>query len=919
MTATATLTASQAGFTGAFKASISGCVGVGTPPTVTVVKTGTGKAHIVVKSTGALGLNLGCTVTVTGGQGDKATAPVTITLGVLPTPTPTPTSSPTPNPSASPTVAPSTSPTPAPTLGPISLNPASILLNPGLASSASATVAVTQPGYTGAYKAKVSGCTGVGSPPTAKVVRTGPGTANVILTSTGTVNLNLGCTLTVTGGGGDTATAPVTVTLSVLSTPTPSPSAAPSATASPNPSASPTVAPSASPTAAPTLGPVVLNPSSMLLNPGLGATASENVSVTQSGYTGTYTADAVRAHLRPQNVHPFSVSLTNCVGVGSPPSATITSTGPGTANLEISAVGTLNLNLGCSAVVTGGGGMTATESITITLSVLSSPTPSPSPAPTSSAAIGTLTVNPTSVLLSPGLGSAATAGIAVSQPNFTGTFTANVTGCVGVGSPPVAAVTGTGTGTATVTVTATGVLNANLGCNVVITGGNGQTATVPVTITLSALSSPSPAPSPTGTALGTLTANPSSVLLLPGIGANATTNVVAAQANYTGSFGATLSCPIMLGQQPTVTVASNGIAGEAVVTVTVGGTIAASVACTLTISGGGGQKVSVPVTIGATVGGGATPTPQPSGAPGLLAANPSSVLLNPGVTTSASQNIALTDPGYTGTYGSSITCATSGLPPLLANLFTMPSAAVTGSTLTVTVPGEPLGLSIGCNVVVTTSVPQSLTVPITISVSALQGLKRRIPENGAMLFSPASVTLQPNGTRAAGSFAVAGANGPYTTSVACPAGIAVRTTALGNVVEIEQLTAGTASTCMVTVTSASGVSSQVPVRTYAAESTGIRTTLPGSRRIALGRTSLAVRVGETQSISLTGAGPFTFAGCERVAVIREVGGTILAEGRSAGTCTLTVRGSGGSTASLTLSVGGPVDRLLRPETGGISH
>jgi hypothetical protein len=204
----------------------------------------------------------------------------------------------------------------------------------------------------------------------------------------------------------------------------------------------------------------------------------------------------------------------------------------------------------------------------------------------------------------------------------------------------------------------------------------------------------------------------------------------------------------------------------------------------------------------------------------------------------------------------------------------------------------------------------------------VQGLKRRIPEIGAMLFSPASVTLQPtgsSGTHAAGSFAIAGANGPYGTSVACPAGIALRTTALGNLVEIEQLNAETVGTCMVTVTSASGVSSQVPVRTYAAAWTGTGTTPPGSRRIVLGRTSLALRVGETQSISLTGTGPFTFAGCERLAGIRDLGGALVAEGRVPGTCTLTVRGAGGASTTLTLTVGGPVDRLLRPEAGSGTH
>jgi hypothetical protein len=324
------------------------------------------------------------------------------------------------------------------------------------------------------------------------------------------------------------------------------------------------------------------------------------------------------------------------------------------------------------------------------------------------------------------------------------------------------------------------------------------------------------------------------------------------------------------------------------------------------------------VTIGATVGGGATPTPQPSGAPGPLAANPSSVLLNPGVTTSASQNIALTDPGYTGTYGATVTCATSGLPLLLQNLFTTPSASVTGSTLSITVPGEPIGLSVGCNVVVTTSVPQSLTVPITISVSALQGLKRRIPENAAMLFTPASVTLKPNGARAAGSFAITGVAGPYATSVACPAGSSVRTTALGSLIEIEQLSADAASTCMVTVTSASGVSSQVPVRTYATTSAGAHDGLPESRRIALGKTSAHLRVGETLSVPLLGTGPFETAGCERVASIRQAGGSLTIEGRTAGTCTLTVRGPLGASASLGLTVGG-TERLLRPESGSQTH
>jgi hypothetical protein len=291
-----------------------------------------------------------------------------------------------------------------------------------------------------------------------------------------------------------------------------------------------------------------------------------------------------------------------------------------------------------------------------------------------------------------------------------------------------------------------------------------------------------------------------------------------------------------------------------------------------------------------------------------LTANPASILLNPGITTSATQNVALSDPGYAGTYAASIACATSGLTPILQGVFQNPTVSVSGSILTITSPGQALGISLGCNVSVTTAVPQTLTVPVTISVSALGGLsrKRGTPVSGsAMLFTPATVAMQPRGTHAAASFDVGGVAGPYAADVSCPAGATIRTTTLGNRIELEQLSADAQATCMVTVTGAGGLSSEIPVRTYAAAGIGAATRLlpPGLRRIALGRTSVRMRVGETQTVSFAGSGPVEISGCEGIVAVRTSGNLLVATGRVAGSCALTLRGAGGASATLPIAVG----------------
>jgi hypothetical protein len=194
---------------------------------------------------------------------------------------------------------------------------------------------------------------------------------------------------------------------------------------------------------------------------------------------------------------------------------------------------------------------------------------------------------------------------------------------------------------------------------------------------------------------------------------------------------------------------------------------------------------------------------------------------------------------------------------------------------------------------------------VTVSVGVLSALDRqhRLVTASSVLFTPATVSLSAAGSAAVGSFAVSGAPGPYRVTSACLGGLGLRAIVLGNRVELEERGAtALGGTCLLTVTASTGATGQIPVRTSAGAGIPTLLTSEPAHRISLARTSLTLRAGEMQSIAASGSGPFTIAGCAAVVDVRSSAGALLITGRSPGVCSLTVRGSGGGSAIVTVTV-----------------
>jgi hypothetical protein len=817
--ASATFTASQSGFTGAFTISQPTCAaGLLGTPTSSI----SGDVITVNLPSQVAAVDLDCTVTVMGGGGQTAVEPVVVDISVL---------------GATPT------PTPAGGLGPVVLNPGAIVLSPGIGSAASATFTASQTGYTGAFTVSQPSC-GVGllGTPTSSIV----GDSITVTLPSQVAAVDLLCSVTVTGGGGASAVEPITIDISVLGpTPTPTPSGG--------------------------LGALILNPSAIVLSPGIGSAAAATITATQAGYAG-----------------PFTVSQPVCgVGLlGAPTSSIVGNTITVSLPSQVAAV-----DLGCTVTVTGGGGATAVEPITIDISVLGA-----TPTPTPSGGLGPVIANPSSITLNAGIGSPATQTITVSQAGYTGTFSATEASCLTLGTPPGIAIAGD---VVTVTLPAQTVA-LSLGCSITITGGGGQTATVPVVISVTALGTPAPTATPTGGVLP-LTTSPTSVLLNPSGISPATTNVIVSPSSE-GPFTATTSCLIALGAPPVTTVTGN------VVTISIPAqVIAASVGCdTIITSQTTGQSVTVPVTVGATVIGPASPSPSPNPTGvGPLYAVPASILLNPGVTTDASSNIEIYDQGFIGTYAVSLAPGCLALQQPVVKL-------ENGNVVNITVPGQLLNVALLCSITISDGT-QTIAVPVTISASVLGGLlvKKPVPLLGSFAFSPPVATLGREGDSQ--SIALIGGIGPFRTTTSCPTGSSIDASVVNDLAIVRALSIGSAATCMVSVYGSAATFGQIPVQLEpGATSRRFEPIVPGAIPISLSSSAIVLHPGELRSILISSTGSVSIDGsCGRVADTALDGHTLHVTARTAGACTVFLRTASGANVPLSIVVPGASTSLRK--------
>jgi hypothetical protein len=578
------------------------------------------------------------------------------------------------------------------------------------------------------------------------------------------------------------------------------------------------------------------------------ANASTTFTASQSGYSG-----------------PFTISQPACtISLLGAPTASISGD---TITVSLPAQ-TAAVDLLCSVAVYGGGGMSATEPITIQVTALGTTATPPS------GGLGPVVPNPASVLLNPGIGSAATQTIGVTQTGYSGPFTAVLDGCLGLGTPPTIAVTGSNV---VVTLPAQTVA-VELGCSAVITGGGGQTATVPITISVAALGT-APTPVSSGSAgAGPLSASPASILLNPSIASPATQNIIVTP-NAEGPFTAVTTCDLPIGAPPITSVTGN------VVTVSAPAqTLTAPVACsTIITSTLTGNSVTVPVLITATVAGGATATPSPDPVGhGPLFAIPSSILINPGVTTDALQNIAIYDHGFTGTYAVAIA------PGCLA--LQQPGVKLEdGNIAVLTVPGQVINVALLCDVTISDGT-STIEVPVTISATALAGLA--IPKRfDSIAFRPATLSLDRAGARA--SIDVIGAHAPLSATATCPAGTTLATEIDGTRATVRVQSVAREGTCMLRIAGARGLFGDVPIRVGTSDAAASAASAPLARGAAkIGSGTVVMRAGEERFVPLAGMGPFEFsANCARVADAGLNGSNLRIEARSAGTCTVTARGA----------------------------
>jgi hypothetical protein len=502
-------------------------------------------------------------------------------------------------------------------------------------------------------------------------------------------------------------------------------------------------------------------------------------------------------------------------------------------------------------------------------------------------------LNPGSTLLSPGVGSPAVATFSVSQSGYTGAFTITQPICaVGLLGKPTASISGD-----TVTVTLPSQLAAlSLLCSITVTGGGGQTATEPIDIVISVLgptpspsSSGTPSPIPSGTT-GPLTASPASILLNVSAGTPATQNIIVSP-NADGPFTATTTCTLPIGSPPVTSVTGN------VVTVTAPAQLlTAQVLCyTVITSASTGQSVTVPVTVSGTAiaPGQPTPSPNPTGI-GPLFAIPGSILLNPGVTTEASQNIEIYDHGFTGTYAVSLAPGCLALQQPVVTL-------VNGNIANITVPGQILNVALLCSVTISDGT-QTIGVPVTISATLLAELVKHIRLNG-IAFRPPVLTLERAGDMQ--TVDIFGQHGPYRASAACGPQASIETQINGDLATVRAMTIGSDAVCMVTISGAGSTYGQIPVSLKANSHTPLQSA--GSHRgpTALSAPALALRPGQQQSVLVSGTGPFALTGtCGRVATTSLDGGVLHVAAREAGTCSLGLHGTDGSAAFLSIVVAG---------------
>jgi hypothetical protein len=792
------------------------------------------------------------------------------------TPTPRGSATPTPAGSATPTPRGSATPTATPALGPVTFNPPSILLAPGVGSPATATFTVSQVNYTGKFKAAKPSCpVSLLGAPTASI----SGDTITVKLPAQLAAVDVLCSVTVTGGGGMSASEPVDILVTAVGpTPTPSPAKTPSPTPSPTKSPKPTPTPTASASATPTpggsatptatpkpLGKVVLNPPSMLLAPGIGSPATSTFSVSQQNYNGAFKIQ--------QPVCPVSL-------LGAPSASISGKTITVKLPAQLAAVNVL-----CSMSVTGGGGQSATGSIDIDVTALGGPTPTPTPTATAGA-LGPVVASPAAILLNPAVGTAATQTITVSQKGYGGPYTAVLDGCLSIANPPTVAVRGT-----TVTISLPSQTAAvSLGCSTVITGGGGQSATVPVTISVSALGAPSPKPTSSGTSgAGPLTASPASILLSVSAVASATQNVLI-RPRSEGPFTANTTCSVPIGAGPLTSVTGNVITITAPAQV-----VTAPIACdTVVVSSATGNSVTIPVLVTATGVGPAQPTPSPNPTGhGPLFTVPGSILLNPGVTTDAAQNIEIYDQGYTGKY-------TAAIAPGCLALQQPGVKLVQRNVATVTVPGQLLDAALLCNVTISDGT-QTVEVPLTISATVLAGLTAQ-PRLGAIAFRPPALTLERAGNTQ--TIDVIGNDGPYRASTLCPAGSTLETAISADRATVRAAAIARSETCMLTITGKSGVYGQIPVRLgLAMRDLPEGPLLPGRAAPAPQQSSLAMRLGEVRDLTLIGSGPFALTNdAPRIAGVMLEGSTMRVAARAAGNCTIIVRAASGEVQRYTVDV-----------------
>jgi hypothetical protein len=278
---------------------------------------------------------------------------------------------------------------------------------------------------------------------------------------------------------------------------------------------------------------------------------------------------------------------------------------------------------------------------------------------------------------------------------------------------------------------------------------------------------------------------------------------------------------------------------------------------------------------------------------GPLFAIPSSILINPGVTTDALQNIAIYDPNFTGTYSVSIApgCLSLQQPGVKLE---------DGNIAVLTVPGQLLNVALLCDVTISDGT-STIEVPFTISATALATLAEARTRFDAIAFRPATLTLDREG--AEGSIDVVGGRAPYRISATCPEGTMLQTRSDGARAFLKVLHAERDGVCLVRFTGATNVFGDVPVRVengrFARPPAGVTPQRSGSN---LADEHVRLKAGDERIIPLRGMGPFALStDCARIAETQLEGSDLRIAARAAGSCSVTGQGAS-STNVVTIEV-----------------